>query len=66
MDKIKIVYMITDLSTGGTPIALLRLLSAIDRNKYNPTVICFYSEDAYITNEINKLDIPVIDLGMDP
>jgi glycosyltransferase involved in cell wall biosynthesis len=64
MNKIPIVYMITDLSTGGTPTALLRLLSGIDRTKYDPTVISFYSKDSFIFNEIMDLNIPVIDLGL--
>jgi len=64
MNKIAIVYMITDLSTGGTPTALLRLLSEINRSEYDLTVISFYSNDSFISNEIMDLDISVIDLGM--
>ena len=64
MNSCRIIHLITDLSTGGTPLALLRLLSAIDRNRYNPTVICFFYGDDFIANEIKNLNIPVINLGM--
>jgi glycosyltransferase involved in cell wall biosynthesis len=60
----QISYLITDLSTGGTPLALLRLLSRIDRNHFVPSVICFYYSDNYVSNEIMDLDIPVVNLGM--
>jgi glycosyltransferase involved in cell wall biosynthesis len=56
--------MITDLSTGGAQITLLRLLSAIDRNRYNPSVICFNNGNGIIAKEIKNLKIPVINLGM--
>jgi glycosyltransferase involved in cell wall biosynthesis len=56
--------MITDLSTGGAQTALLRLLSANHRNRYNPSVICFNNGDGIIANEIKNLNIPVINLGM--
>lgn len=64
MRKVIITYIITDLSTGGAQIALLRLLSAIDRNRYNPSVICFNIGNCLISKEIKNLNIPVINLGM--
>ncbi|MFC2053201.1 glycosyltransferase [Chloroflexota bacterium] len=64
MSKVLISYLITDLSTGGSPLALQRLLSAIDRNRFNPSVICFFYRDGYIANEIKNLHIPVINLRM--
>ena len=64
MNSCRIIHLITDLSTGGAQTALLRFLSAIDRNLYNPTVVCFYNGNSIIAKEIHKLNIPVIDLGM--
>jgi len=64
VNSCRIIHLITDLSTGGAQTALLRFLSAIDRNLYNPTVVCFDNGNSFIAKEINKLNIPVIDLGM--
>ena len=64
MKKFKIVYLITDLSTGGTPITLSRLLSGLDRSRFQPSVVGFFSKESYVTNEIAKLNIPVYNLGI--
>lgn len=64
MNSCRIIHFITDLSTGGAENALLRLLTAIDRDLYKPTVVCFNNGNSIIAKEINKLNIPVIDLGM--
>jgi len=64
VNSCRIIHLITDLSTGGAQTALLRLLTASDRNQYNHTVVCFYNGNSIIAKEIKKLNIQVVDLGM--
>jgi glycosyltransferase involved in cell wall biosynthesis len=59
----KIVYLITEMEIGGAQRVLNRLLAKLDRNKFEPMVVCFYNGDSIIGNMIRKLDIPVIDIG---
>ena len=41
---ITILYIITDLNVGGAENLLLRLLSKLDKDKYNPVVISLVSK----------------------
>jgi len=61
----KIVFLITDLDTGGAEIMLLRLLSYLDRGKFDPTVICL-SRDGPLGEKIRSLNIPVVSLRINP
>jgi len=61
---VKLTHFITELDTGGAQIALLRLLTHIDRTRFDPSVICLYNGDKVIAREIEQLGIPVIDLKM--
>ena len=61
----RIVFIITDLDTGGAEIMLFRLLSYLDRGKFEPTVICL-RRDGPIGEKIRSLNIPVHPLGIDP
>jgi glycosyltransferase involved in cell wall biosynthesis len=59
-----ILYLITELSTGGAQTALLRLLSGLDRGRFAPTVACLYNGDGAVAMEIRALDIHVFDAQM--
>jgi sugar transferase (PEP-CTERM/EpsH1 system associated) len=64
MPPARIVHLITELSTGGAQTALLRLLRGLDQQRYQSLVLCLFNGDGRVAQEIRKLDIPVIDLGM--
>ena len=59
-----ITHIITDLSTGGSQMALLRLLDGIDRGRFSPSVVCLTGDRTPISNKIESLDIPVVHLGL--
>ncbi len=62
--SIHILYLITELSTGGAQVALLRLLKGLDRDRFYPTVACLYNGDGAVAQEIRALDTRVFDAGM--
>lgn len=59
-----ILYLITELSTGGAQVALLRLLRGLDRDLFSPTVACLYNGDGAVAQEIRALGIDVFDARM--
>jgi len=61
---IRLAHVITGLSTGGAQTALLRLLSRMDRERFEPRVYSLSSWTGPIENEIRALGIPVTVLGM--
>jgi sugar transferase (PEP-CTERM/EpsH1 system associated) len=63
-ERISVIHLITELSTGGAQIALLRLLTGLDRDRFSPAVVCLYNGDTTIARQIRALCIPVTDLGM--
>ncbi|MBN1581059.1 MAG: glycosyltransferase, partial [Anaerolineae bacterium] len=64
MEKTAVFHLITELDVGGAQLALLRLLAGLDRERFAPTVACFYNGDALVAQRIRALGIPVTDLGM--
>ncbi|MCP4424407.1 MAG: glycosyltransferase [Chloroflexi bacterium] len=66
MRPIKILYLITELDVGGAQQALFRLLSGLDRQRFQPVVACFFNGRRQIGQQIQQLDIRVVDLGMQP
>jgi glycosyltransferase involved in cell wall biosynthesis len=58
------LYFITELSTGGAQVALLRLLKRLDRECFSPTVACLYNGDGAVAQEIRALSIDVFDAVM--
>ncbi len=64
MIAIPVLHVITDLSTGGTQMALLRLLRGIDRNRFAPHVCCLLDGTTPVARAIRELDIAVTGLGM--
>ena len=61
----KLVLIITGLSTGGAEIMLLKLLQNMNRSRFKPTVISLTSMGE-IGPRIENLGIPVHVLGMKP
>jgi glycosyltransferase involved in cell wall biosynthesis len=61
---VSILYLITELSTGGAQAALLRLLGRLDRDRFTPTVACLYNGDGAVADEIRALGIDVFDARM--
>ena len=63
--KTRLLFIITGLSTGGAETMLLKILQHIDRSKFTATVISLTTKGD-LGQQINKLNIPVIALGMRP
>jgi glycosyltransferase involved in cell wall biosynthesis len=61
---VPILFLITELSTGGAQVALLRLLKCLDRDRFRPIVVCLYNGDGAVAQEICALDIHVFDARM--
>ncbi|MEO9892467.1 glycosyltransferase [Aurantibacter sp.] len=61
--KLKVVYVITGLRTGGAEMMLYKLLTRIDRNRFSPTVITMISGGKF-EELIKELNIDVYSLGM--
>ncbi|ADQ13554.1 glycosyltransferase [Halanaerobium hydrogeniformans] len=63
--NIKITYVITTLGLGGAETLLYNTLRKIDRNKFEPLVICLIEGSNELADDIeNKLDIKVYKLNM--
>lgn len=63
--KIKLVFVITALGTGGAEMMLYKFLTRINRDRYSPIVISLISGGIFV-ERIRDLDIPVETLGMKP
>jgi glycosyltransferase involved in cell wall biosynthesis len=61
---VRVVHLITDLSTGGSQTALARLVSRIDRARFEPSVICLKNGDTPLAGAIRSMDVPVADLEL--
>ncbi|WP_019503965.1 glycosyltransferase [Pleurocapsa sp. PCC 7319] len=61
--KIKVLFLITALRTGGAEMMLYKLLSKIDRSKFSPTVISMIEGGVFV-DRIQALNIPIYFLGM--
>jgi len=60
---IKILHLITTLSTGGAEINLYKLLASFDREKFSHTVVCM-TKTGSVGKKIESLGVPVISLSM--
>jgi glycosyltransferase involved in cell wall biosynthesis len=56
--KIKILFIITGLNSGGAEVMLLSLLSSINRDRFEPSVISLMDKGIY-GEQIEQLNIPV-------
>ncbi|MBD2678370.1 MULTISPECIES: glycosyltransferase [Nostoc] len=61
----KIIYIITGLSTGGAEVMLYKLLSKINRQRFSPVVISLMDSGTWGDRIVN-LGIPVYTIGMKP
>ncbi|MDJ0571369.1 MAG: glycosyltransferase [Pleurocapsa sp. MO_192.B19] len=61
----KILFITTGLSTGGAEMMLYKLLSGIDRTKFEPVVLSLMDKGSF-GNQIAAWDIPVYTLDLDP
>ena len=62
--RVRVLYVITDLSTGGSQVALGRLLARIDRSRFDPAVMCLKNAATPLASQIRAMDIPVVDAGI--
>lgn len=60
---IKILHLITDLSTGGAETMLYKLITHIDRTRFNNVVVSMTDKGTF-GNRIESIGIPVFALGM--
>ncbi|MCJ7651792.1 MAG: glycoside hydrolase, partial [Candidatus Lokiarchaeota archaeon] len=59
----KILYIISGLSTGGAEMMLYKLLSVIDRDIFEPVVISL-TDYGSLGNNIKNINIPVYKMEM--
>ena len=63
--SLRVMFIVTGLSTGGAEAMLLKLLEHIDRDKFKPHVVSLISMGE-VGPRIEKLGIPVSVIGFDP
>ena len=63
--KLKVVHVIVGLGVGGAENMLLRLLAAMDREKFQTEVISL-TDEGQLGSKITALGIPVHAMGMQP
>ncbi len=61
--KIKVLHIITGLSTGGAEMMLYKLISKMDRNYFDVCVVSL-TDIGPVGEKIKKLNIPVVAVGM--
>ncbi|MFN6563564.1 MAG: glycosyltransferase family 4 protein [Nostoc sp. ChiSLP01] len=61
----KIIYIITGLSTGGAEVMLYKLLSRMDKQRFSPVVVSLMDRGTW-GDRIANLGIPVYTIGMKP
>lgn len=64
-DKILICHLITGLTTGGAEMMLYKLLSGVNRERFNPIVVSLM-DGGTLGDHIQTLDVPVYQIGMHP
>ncbi|OKH53216.1 glycoside hydrolase [Calothrix sp. HK-06] len=65
LDKVKILYITTNLEIGGAEKMLYSLLSKINRSKFEPAIISLMNI-GILGDSFKALGIPVYSLGMKP
>jgi glycosyltransferase involved in cell wall biosynthesis len=63
--RVKIVHIINELNTGGAEMMLYKLLSGLDKTRYNPAVISLM-DIGPVGDEIKKLGVEIMCLNMKP
>ena len=64
-ERVKILFVITGLGTGGAEMMLYKLLSRINRDRFCPTVVSMIEGGVFV-ERFRALNIAVFDLGMQP
>jgi glycosyltransferase involved in cell wall biosynthesis len=59
----KIIFIITGLTSGGAEMMLYKLLTNIDRQRFSPTVVSLMDRGT-LADKLEAVDIPVYTLGM--
>ena len=62
---VRIAHIITGLNTGGAETMLYKLLSRMDRARFDPLVVSL-ADNGSLAVRIAELDIPVFSCGMQP
>ena len=62
-DMLKIIHLITDLFTGGAEMMLYKLVTRLDRTRFENVVISMI-EDGELVKPIEKAGVPVLNLEM--
>jgi len=62
--SVAVLYIITELNTGGAQVALWRLLARLDRLRFSSTVACLYNGDKAVAQAIRALGVQVWDARM--
>jgi hypothetical protein len=62
---VRIAHIITGLNTGGAETMLYKLLSRMDRAKFEPLVVSL-TDNGPLAAQIAALNIPVVGCGMRP
>jgi glycosyltransferase involved in cell wall biosynthesis len=62
---VRVTHVITGLGVGGAESMLYKLLTTLDRRKFEPAVVSL-SADLALAGRIRSLDVPVTTLGMRP
>ena len=58
MKKIRILYTIPNFDTAGSGIALLKMCTRLDKNLFEPMIVCLHDRGAYF-EEVRRSGIPV-------
>lgn len=61
--KIKVVFVITSLGTGGAQMMLYKMLTRLDMSKFEPAVVTLIPGGMF-AERVEELNVPVHDLGM--
>jgi glycosyltransferase involved in cell wall biosynthesis len=59
MKKIKILYTIPNFHTAGSGIALMKLITNLDKTKFEPHIVCVHKKGKYFAEVVAQSGIPV-------
>jgi len=62
-DKIRLVHIINDVSIGGAEMMLYKLLSQVNRERFDPIVVALRNR-GQLHRRIEALDVPVYNVSM--
>ena len=62
-ERIRLVHIINDVSIGGAEMMLYKLLSQVDRDRFEPIVVALRNRGE-LHRRIEALDVPVYNVAM--